>query len=314
MPKKPAEKSQSESIPEEEALKSTMQSVQESILESVTETVTNSIKRIINDSVSEMSRQLHEQLQQQLQLILEAQEQSRKVQERPRNDHGQSRSVQEHMGEVFRRSDTRDASEEKSPGASRIFNSGRNPITVDAPMERNYYNPHHRNDQRLRKLKMPTFEGENPDGWIMQAERFFACCHYSEEEKVEAAFISFSGDALLWYQFENKKRAILSWEEMKRLVLRHFRDTRAGSLYDQFVAVRQEGTVIEFNRQFIRLLAPLENVSPEIQLSTFINGLRPTIRGKLRVQRPRNIDEAMEIAQDIEEELNATTHYRPKGI
>ncbi|KAF4359978.1 hypothetical protein F8388_004485 [Cannabis sativa] len=207
MLKKPVEKSQLESTLEEEALKLTMLS-------------------------------LHEQLQQQLQLILEAQEQSRKVQEQPRNDHGQSRSVQEHVGEAFCRSDTRDALEDKSPGASRIFNSGRNPII---------------------------------------------------EEKVEATFISFLGDTLLWYQFENIKQAILSWEEMKQLVLRHFRDTQAGSLYDQFVAVRQEGTIIKFKRQFIRLLAPLDNVSPEIQLSTFINGLRPTIRAKLRLQRPRNM-------------------------
>ncbi|KAF4382123.1 hypothetical protein G4B88_009413 [Cannabis sativa] len=159
---------------------------------------------------------------------------------------------------------------------------------------------------------MPGFDGENPDGWIMQAERYFACYDYDEINKIEAAFISFTGHALLWCQYENKKRPIMSWEELKRLVLKHFRDTQSGSLYDQFVSIRQEGSMAEYKKSFIRLLAPLDNVSPDIQLSTFLNGLTPSLRAEVRVHRPRSVDEAMELAQNVEEKLRTAASSRAK--
>ena len=41
----------------------------------------------------------------------------------------------------------------------------------------------------LRHLEMPVFRGENPDGWIYQARRFFALHRMSEPEKMEAPII-----------------------------------------------------------------------------------------------------------------------------
>ena len=67
---------------------------------------------------------------------------------------------------------------------------------------------------------MPLFDGTNPDGWILKAERFFNFNRFSNDEKLEAAVISFEGDALLWYQWETKKRTMFSWEEMKLLILK----------------------------------------------------------------------------------------------
>ena len=52
---------------------------------------------------------------------------------------------------------------------------------------------HH--DQRLRRIEIPMFDGENPDGWILKAGRYFHLYHMSNEEKLEAAIIE--GDALL---------------------------------------------------------------------------------------------------------------------
>ncbi|KAF8398742.1 hypothetical protein HHK36_014600 [Tetracentron sinense] len=108
---------------------------------------------------------------------------------------------------------------------------------------------------------MPLFDGSNLDGWILMAERYFAFNRFSNEEKLEAAIVAFEGDALLWYQWENKKRSIVFWEEMKILLLKQFRSTQDGSLHEQWLALVQEGSVREYQRKFIELSAPLENVS-----------------------------------------------------
>lgn len=52
---------------------------------------------------------------------------------------------------------------------------------------------------RYRKLDLPTFDGTNPDGWILRAERYFKFHHLDEEDKVEAAVVALEGDALLWF-------------------------------------------------------------------------------------------------------------------
>ena len=122
--------------------------------------------------------------------------------------------------------------------------------------------------------EMPIFDGTNLDGWILKAERYFSFHRFSNEEKLEATVIGFKGDTLLWYRWETKKRPIVLWEEMK-LILKHFRATQTGSLNEQFLSVKQDGTVREHRRRFIELLAPLNDVYEEVALSAFINGLQP---------------------------------------
>lgn len=43
---------------------------------------------------------------------------------------------------------------------------------------------------------MPVFDGGDPDGWILRAERYFRFYRLSENDKIEAAVVSMEGDAL----------------------------------------------------------------------------------------------------------------------
>lgn len=104
---------------------------------------------------------------------------------------------------------------------------------------------------RYRRLEFPVFNGENPDGWIMRVERYFAFYRLSEEEKIEAAVVGLDGDALLWFQWENQRRPITRWVELKDLILRHFRPLGGGNLYEQWLAVSQVGTVEDYRRKFV---------------------------------------------------------------
>lgn len=168
-----------------------------------------------------------------------------------------------------------------------------------------------RHESRFRKLEMPPFVGTNPDGWILKAERYFAFNRLTNEEKLEAAIMAFEGDALLWYQWENRKRSIVLWEEMKMLLLKQFRTTQAGTLHEQWLALVQDGSVQDYRRRFIELSAPLENISDEVALGNFINGLKPEIRVEVRILEPSNLGRAMDLAQRIEEKLWITKAHKP---
>lgn len=92
-------------------------------------------------------------------------------------------------------------------------------------------------------------------------------------------------------------------EKAKGLLRRHFRSNSTGSLREQWLAHRQRGNVCDYRLKFIELLAPLDNVSKELSLGQFLNGLRDDIRSEVRLLGPLTVDHAMELAHMVEEKL-----------
>lgn len=79
-------------------------------------------------------------------------------------------------------------------------------------------------------------------------------------KKLEVANIEFEGDALLWHQWENKRRPITLWEGMELLILKQFQSTEAGCLHEQFLVVKQEERCC--NRHlFIKVIGSLDDFS-----------------------------------------------------
>lgn len=160
-----------------------------------------------------------------------------------------------------------------------------------------------RNNWRHKKLDMPLFDGTNPDGWILIVERFFSFYGLTEAEKVEATVVALEGSALLWFQWEHRRRPIERWEQVKMLLRRHFRSTSTGTLQEQWLAHCQGGTVSDYCLKFIELLAPLDNVSEELSLGQFLNVLRDNIRAEVRLLSPLTVDHAMDLAHMVEDKL-----------
>lgn len=65
-------------------------------------------------------------------------------------------------------------------------------------------------ENQSRKLEMPVFNGEDPDGWIFRAKRYFTMNLLSDWEKIEASAICFEGEPLAWYQWEDGCQVIRS--------------------------------------------------------------------------------------------------------
>ena len=66
-----------------------------------------------------------------------------------------------------------------------------------------------------RKLDMPIFQGENPEGWVFREKRYFQLNQLTEEEKLMAAIVSFYGDALSWFSWMKIKMTFGSWTELE---------------------------------------------------------------------------------------------------
>ena len=80
-----------------------------------------------------------------------------------------------------------------------------------------------------------------------------------------------------------------------------FRPIQEGSLCEQFLAVRQQGIVAAYWREFEILMTPLKGISEEVMESTFMNGLLPDIRAELCLLQPYGLGHLMEMAQRVED-------------
>ena len=171
--------------------------------------------------------------------------------------------------------------------------------------------PGSQSNWKMRKLDLPLFDGTNPDGWILRAERFFHFYRLGEEDQLEAAIVALEGDALLWYQWERQRHAVPSWDALKKLILRRFRSTATGTLHEQWLAHEQTGTVAEYQRRFIELLAPIDGIPEEIAKGQYIKGLKEEIRIEVRILDPITLDQAMELSMRIEEKWRLGPRPKP---
>ncbi|KAI0523140.1 hypothetical protein KFK09_005530 [Dendrobium nobile] len=160
-------------------------------------------------------------------------------------------------------------------------------------------------DPKVRKLKMPIFEGEDGHGWIYKVERYFAVNGLTDDEKLTAAGLCLEGKALAWYQWRDRREPIRSWREFKDCLLERFRADGGGDFYEQFFALTQEGTVADYRDRFEYLASRLDHISESALEGNFMKGLKPEIRTAVRVMEPRNLGKAMELAQLVEDQKKA---------
>ncbi|GKB04622.1 ankyrin repeat-containing protein [Tanacetum coccineum] len=152
----------------------------------------------------------------------------------------------------------------------------------------------------LRKLKMPIFEGEDAYGWIYRMDRYF---HIQGIEATEltAAELCLKGQALSWYRWSDGRTPFRSWENFKRRLLDRFQQSQEGSLYEQFLAITQDGSAREYVALFEKLAGQLVGVPETILEGTFIKGLKQDLRVVVRVLNPEGLSHAMKLVVSIEE-------------
>ena len=60
-------------------------------------------------------------------------------------------------------------------------------------------------DTLPQKLELLIFEGNNPNGWLIRAERYFELNGVSLVERLGAAVVCLEGDALAWYYYKESR-------------------------------------------------------------------------------------------------------------
>ena len=72
---------------------------------------------------------------------------------------------------------------------------------------------------KLKKVEMPIFNGDDPDSWLFRAERYFQIHKLTDFEKMTVATISFEGPTLNWYRSQEEREKFTDWTNLKERVL-----------------------------------------------------------------------------------------------
>lgn len=72
------------------------------------------------------------------------------------------------------------------------------------------------------KLYFPRFSGDEPTGWICQAEQYFEFQNVAAGDRVNLASFHLDGIALQWHQWLAKSHGPMTWEEFTKALLSRF--------------------------------------------------------------------------------------------
>ncbi|WZY77143.1 hypothetical protein YC2023_023527 [Brassica napus] len=158
-----------------------------------------------------------------------------------------------------------------------------------------------REESLTRRIEIPLFTGEEAESWVLRVEQYFEIGEFTDEEKLRAVRICFTGDALPWYRWERTRNPFLSCEQMKVRVLEQFTTTTNTSAGERVLRLQQTGTVRSFRREFIALASNAPEISDPILELVFVSGLRPQIKAGVKLMGAKGLQKVMDVALLVEE-------------
>uniref|UniRef100_A0A6N2NDF9 Retrotransposon gag domain-containing protein n=1 Tax=Salix viminalis TaxID=40686 RepID=A0A6N2NDF9_SALVM len=141
------------------------------------------------------------------------------------------------------------------------------------------------------KMDFPRFnDGDDPIEWIYKAE----------QKKSKMVSFHLDREALQWFQWEDCVSSCSTWEDFTKAFCREFGPHGFKDFAEALFKLRQTGPLKEYIAEFRRLATRIHDLSPSLQLSCFIGGLREGLKQDVKLLRPATVHEAMNFAHEVD--------------
>ncbi|XP_026442596.1 uncharacterized protein LOC113342187 [Papaver somniferum] len=169
-------------------------------------------------------------------------------------------------------------------------------------------------NQHLRpnsfNIKFPTFNGEDPDGWIFNGDQYFSVYNNSDALKIIVACAHIKGEANIWYLWKRTRVVVTTWLEFCNLIRARFNPEKFVDARLVISTMEQKGTVHQHISEFEKLLNFVE-FPEDYLISCFIRSLKPHNGSVVKLLAPQTLDEAYTKAIH-QEEAYAATKFVPR--
>jgi hypothetical protein len=133
-----------------------------------------------------------------------------------------------------------------------------------------------------KRVELPSFDGEDPAGWISRAEVYFKVQGTTPEVKVSLAQLCMDGPTIHFFNSIIRENEDLTWEELKEALLERYGGHGEGDVYEQLSDLRQGGTIEDYITEFEYLVAQIPKLPEKQFRGYFLHGLKPEIKGRVR--------------------------------
>lgn len=142
------------------------------------------------------------------------------------------------------------------------------------------------------KMDFPKFYGEFPRLWRDRCEMFFEVYSVPAMLKTRFAALNFRGAAATWLQTVERKGRIVDWGQLCALVMTKFDKNQYQLLLKQFEALRQKGSVEDYQEEFDGMAHGLllynDGYDDTYFVTRFVAGLKEEIRSVIILHQPKD--------------------------
>lgn len=171
------------------------------------------------------------------------------------------------------------------------------------------YNTHmqqqHRIVARGPKLHFPEFNGDDSDGGIRKAEKYFEMVGVPPEDKVKIAVMYINGKAEIWWRGTGCNENFLPWHQFCKMVSDRFYTSSEYEVIGQFHNLKQLGTVVDYVGRFEELVSMVKRTNPTLSetyyIRSFISGLKDHIQYPLQCHQPATLTLSYWYAKRLEQ-------------
>ena len=114
-----------------------------------------------------------------------------------------------------------------------------------------------------KKVELPTFNGEDPYGWISRAEFYFTVQEVPSELQIQLAQLCMEGMPWHWFKMLKEEDPSLDWERFKHAFFDRYGNQHIGNLFLQLKMIQQEASLDEFVKEFEMLASQILGITDE---------------------------------------------------
>lgn len=155
-----------------------------------------------------------------------------------------------------------------------------------------------------KKVELSSFDGYDPVAWVTRAETYFEVQRTSEEVKIQLAKLSVEGHTIHWFSLWRESTKELTWKNLSEALVARFGAGRLDNTFEELKEIKQKGSVEDHIKEFELFSTQCGRLPERHFLGYFVGGLRREIKRRVRTLKPKDRYQAMQLARDIEAELN----------
>ena len=159
-----------------------------------------------------------------------------------------------------------------------------------------------------KRGELLPFVGENPEHWLLEAEKYFSLNDTPESERMKTIVMFLDGEALAWFAYTQKHDKIKDWQDFRLRIERRWQGCEPDEALEQLMAIKQDGTVMAYRTEFERLSSLISDLQPNFLERAFLKGLKPEIRDHIDIIKPTGLPALMDAAMKMEKHLHSVWH------